>query len=163
MKKNAYALTLDGEGFNALKSDFNPIFNALIETMIGKEAEKGSVTIKLDITLNNGHAPDLDTINYAGEREIVSPKIEHTITSTFQIKEKRTGSTGGDEYEMFWDKTCFVLRKIKDAQKSLFDKEEESEPENGEAETVNDSDAAEEGSLNDFEYEQPDTEDEDDV
>ena len=176
MQKTAFALTLDGDGFNGMKADFNQIFNALIEKMIDQESENGTITIKLNITLKDGMAPDIDEVKYSADREIISPKFEHTITSTFQFRDKKAGFTGGDTYEMFWsrDDNCWVVQKISDAQRSLFDETEEADSdadagaEAGETATEEDpdekaADAMDSENDGGYEYEQPGTENDDDM
>ena len=58
MVKKDYALTLDSDAFNALKSDFNQILRSTLNNMLQKEGEKAEVKVTLKITLTDGTAPD---------------------------------------------------------------------------------------------------------
>lgn len=122
---NKYDLTLDGEVFNCLKSDFNRMLNSLLSTMESKESEEADVTIKLKVTLKEGTAPDLNITAYSAEREILVPKFEHAISTTVQIKDKKTGFVGGSNYELFFDRKTgvYAMRPIKDAQRSIYDQD----------------------------------------
>lgn len=123
MSKKEYALTLDSDAFNALKSDFNQILRSTLNNMIQKEGEKAEVKISLKITLTEGMAPDLQEVKYEAEREIIIPKFEHKVSSVMQYKDEKSGITGGAEYELVWDKdaVAYVMRPIKNAQMDLFE------------------------------------------
>jgi len=121
--KKDYALTLDSDAFNALKSDFNQILRSTLNNMIQKEGEKAEVKISLKITLTDGTAPDLHESKYEAERGIIIPKFEHKVSSLMQYKDEKSGITGGAEYELVWDKdaVAYVMRPIKNAQMNLFE------------------------------------------
>lgn len=123
MNKKEYALTLDSDAFNALKSDFNQILRSTLNNMLQKEGEKAEVKIALKITLTEGMAPDLQEVKYEAEREIIIPKFEHKVSSVMQYKDEKSGITGGAEYELVWDKdaVAYVMRPIKNAQMDLFE------------------------------------------
>ena len=123
MSKKDYALTLDSDAFNALKSDFNQILRSTLNNMIQKEGEKAEVKIALKITLTEGMAPDLQEVRHEAEREIIIPKFEHKVSSVMQYKDEKSGITGGAEYELVWDKdaVAYVMRPIKNAQMDLFE------------------------------------------
>lgn len=123
MSKKDYALTLDSDAFNALKSDFNQILRSTLNNMIQKEGEKSEVKISLKITLTEGVAPDLEESKYEAEREVIIPKFEHKVSSVMQYKDEKSGFVGGAEYELVWDKDkCdYVMRPIKSNQIDLFE------------------------------------------
>lgn len=127
MNKSQFVLNLNSDAFNGLKLDFNNMLRKILATMTQKESENGEITIKLKITLTEGMAPDIKNSSYHADREIFSPKFEHSITSTIQIKDKATGYVGGDDYELVWDKRQgeYVMLPVKDAQKSFFDEPDE--------------------------------------
>jgi len=129
MNKKEYALTLDSDAFNALKSDFNQIFRSTLNNMIQKEGEKAEVKISLKITLVEGMTPDLKEVKYEAEREIIIPKFEHKVSSVMQYKDEKSGITGGAEYELVWDKdaVAYVMRPIKNAQMDLFEYSDQSD------------------------------------
>ena len=120
MEKREYPLTLDSDGFNALKSDFNQILRSTLSNMIQKEGEKAEVKISVKITLTEG---------YEAERQIIIPKFEHKVSSVMQYKDEKSGITGGANYELVWDKDemAYVMRPIEDAQLSIFDGADDDE------------------------------------
>lgn len=139
MSRKEYALTLDSDAFNSLKSDFNQLLRQTLSMMLQKEGEKAELKLSLKITLTQGAVPDLEEHRYAAEREVIFPKFEHKISSVMQYKDEKSGFVGGTEYELVWDKEkcAYVMRPIKDAQLSLFDEPEDD----GYAYEGNDDDA----------------------
>lgn len=127
MSKKEYALTLDSDAFNSLKTDFNQILRRTLSTMLQKEGEKAELKMSLKITLTEGTAPDLEERKYEAERDVIIPKFEHKISSVMQYKDEKSGFVGGAEYELVWDKekSDYVMRPIKDAQITLFDEPED--------------------------------------
>ncbi len=121
MSKMASVVTIEGDAFNALRSDINQILRVTLNNMIQKDGEKAEVKISLKIALTQGFAPDPEDDDM--ERQILIPKFEHKVSSVMQYKAEKSGILGGAEYELFWDKDKreYVIRPIKDAQISLFD------------------------------------------
>ena len=168
MKNEVYALNLEGEAFNALKMDFNQILNALLNTMLQKESENAVITVKLKVSLSDGTAPDLAVTAYHADRDITVPKFEHNISSVVQIKDKKEGYVGGDNYEMFWDKEskCYAIRPIKASQCSLYEEDYSSgeyETEDNDGQQSMEDESPEEGSedapedkADDYVYQKPD-------
>ena len=110
-------LSLSGDTFNALKSDFNAVLRKTLSNMETKSSELTELTVKLKITLKKERAPGAGL-----PREVVVPKFDHKVSSIMQIKDELTGSLGGN-YELVWDKDRgeYVMREIMDPQQSLFD------------------------------------------
>lgn len=134
MNKSAYALNLNSDAFNAFKSDFDAILKKTLNTMLQKESESAELTAKIKITLTPGTAPDLEISAYHADREITSPKFNHKISSVMQIKDEKSGYVGGNDFELVWDreKGDYIMRAVKDAQRSLFEDDQPEEPaENG--------------------------------
>jgi hypothetical protein len=50
MSRKEYALTLDSEAFNSLKSDFNQLLRQTLSMMLQKEGEKAEMKLTLKIT-----------------------------------------------------------------------------------------------------------------
>lgn len=123
MNKKDYALTLDSDAFNALKTDFNQLLRQTLSTMIQKDGEKAELKVTLKISLTQGEAPDLEEPKYEAQREIILPKFEHKISTVMQYKDEKSGFVGGAEYELVWDKEtmAYVMRPIKSNQIDLFE------------------------------------------
>lgn len=123
MSKNAYALTLESDAFNALKGDFNQLLRKTLSTMIHKEGEKAELKLSLKITLTQGETRDLQEPRYEAQRDYILPKFEHKISTVIQYKDEKSGFVGGEEYELVWDKEKrdYVMKPIKDNQMNLFE------------------------------------------
>lgn len=130
---DAMELTIFGDAFNALKSDFDQVLKHLLYNMEAKESEEAQMSIALKITLQKDTTPDHEITAYAAEREIVVPKFSHKIRSVVTIKDEKSGFLGGKDYELVWDKetSAYVLRPVKSAQSdpqlSLFDEVDDDE------------------------------------
>jgi len=119
---NDHPLTLNSDAFNALKNDFNQMLRATLSSMEQKEAEEGTITVKLGISLLKDHVPDPTIVTYEAEREIIRPKFDHKVTATIQYKSEKTGTLSGD-YELVWDRAIseWVMRPITNGQMNLFE------------------------------------------
>ena len=129
--KNDLQLSLNGDTFQAMKTDFDSILAKTIGNMEMKGANEATITIKLGVTLekvNNG--------SYDEVKEVTKPSFKHDISSVMQVKDKKTGSLSGD-YELVWDEEekKYVMRRLGGEQMSLFDEavdpgEQEADGEN---------------------------------
>ena len=115
---NDWELTLNGETFAALKSDFDAILRKTLTNMEAKDSELAELTVKLKITLKKDKFPYGEDFH----RDVVMPKFEHKVSSVFQIKDELSGTLGGN-YELVWDadRQEFVMREIRDGQTSFYD------------------------------------------
>ena len=127
MSKNEYLLDMDSEAFNAFKSDFRSIFNATVGEMETKRCFDAKIGVTFSINLQPGEAPDPKAVAYNGNRDILIPTIKHKISAKLQTTFSQDGVTGGEEYELVWDKDAhsYLMRKIRSAQGSLFDEMDE--------------------------------------
>lgn len=115
-------MTLDSDIFDQLRTDFNFVLQRLIGNMLEKESNDGSMTLKLDISLDNEYIPNFDE-NVDGEtREIHKPKFKHKVTSSVQIKDEKSGNMDS-EMELVMDENgCYVLKPIANTtQRTIFD------------------------------------------
>lgn len=121
---NALPLSLNGDTFNALKSDFDSILRNTLSNMELKGADTAEMNIKLKISLTKDQTRDFEARYDGAMRDIVKPKFEHVVQSVLQIKDKKDG-TLSDNYELVWDsdEQKYVMREITDGQTSLFDKD----------------------------------------
>lgn len=125
-KQGVNALVLEGDAFNALKSDFNMVLRKTLANMQHKGADTAELKVSLKISLTQENALDQGADD---DREVSVPKFDHKVSSVMQLKAEKSGSLGGVGWELMWDKELgqYVLVKIKDAQRSLFDDEEDGE------------------------------------
>lgn len=117
-----FELSLKSDALNAFKTDFNSMLKHTLYTMEQKEGEVATISVTFKISLTRDTAPDPSITAYEAEREVIIPKIKHTLRSLIQITDKRSGSVGGEKYELVWDKDAheYFMREIKDAP-TLFD------------------------------------------
>lgn len=119
---NEWDLTLNGDTFNALKTDFNQVLRKTLSNMERKGSEAAELTVKLKIQLKKDQAPDFPVDGTEMKRDIVIPKFDHKVSSVMQIKDEVTGTLGGN-YELVWDPTRgeWVMREIVDPQTNIFE------------------------------------------
>lgn len=121
-QSNDLNLSLSGEAFAALRSDFNQVLHSTMRGMIDTEQSVAEISMKVKIILEESSAPDFTVAGGHQTREITKPKFEHSITAVIQRKEKKTGAFAGD-YELVFDAETgtYVVRPIENGQTTLFD------------------------------------------
>lgn len=119
-----YPMSLNGDTFNALKTDFDQMLRKLLSGMEKFECEEATLNIKVGVKLEKDQARDFEVHEYEAMRDIVKPTFKHEISSAMQVKDKKTGSLSGN-YELVWDRDSgqYVMRNIDDGQVTLFDTE----------------------------------------
>lgn len=115
-------LSIESNAFAAMKQDFDKVLKRTLENMQVKDSKEASLTLKLNITLEEDVAPDFQSSLANATRKVVKPSFDHTISSVMQIKTKENGSFKG-EYELVWDEEVqnFVMKPIGYGQGSIFD------------------------------------------
>ncbi len=119
-----YPMSLNGDTFNALKTDFDQMLRKLLSGMEKFECEEATLNIKVGVKLEKDQARDFEVHEYEAMRDIVKPTFKHEISSAMQVKDKKTGILSGN-YELVWDRESgrYVMRNIDDGQMTLFDTE----------------------------------------
>ena len=135
MNQKDFSLSMDGEAFASLRSDFDQVLRSTLAGMVETDQSQAEIGIKVKITLTEDSAPDFTVAGGHSTREITKPKFEHTVTAVIQRKEKKTGVFAG-EYELVWDREAckYVARPIEDGQQTLFDDDEPEHVDLGEQE-----------------------------
>lgn len=120
--QNIYPLSLNGDTFNALKSDYDSMLRQTLTKMEDLKVEDATITIKVAVSLEKDQARDFQANGYDAMRDIVKPTFKHEISSVMQVKDKKSGSLGGT-MELVWDKDLgqYVMRPIDNGQVSIFD------------------------------------------
>lgn len=114
---NGLELSLKGDAFLLLKNDFDVILERTVNNMKAKGSDEATITLKLNILLEKG-------TNYtdSDEIEVDKPTFTFDISSVMQVKDKKSGVLGGDYYlELDNQSKKYVMRRIGDKQKSMFD------------------------------------------
>ena len=124
--QNIYPLSLNGDTFNALKSDYDAMLRQTLTKMEDLKVEDATITIKVGVMLEKDQARDFQANGYDAMRDIVKPTFKHEISTVMQVKDKKSGSLGGS-MELVWDKELcqYVMRPIDNGQTTLFDQPSE--------------------------------------
>jgi len=124
-KTDILTINLDSNAFAAMKSDFNTILKRTLGNMQLKESNEATMTLKLNITLDEVDVRDFDAQYDSATKKVIKPTFVHKVSSVMQIKSEESGSFKG-EYELVWDDETqeFVMRPIYDGQTSIFDTED---------------------------------------
>ena len=120
--QNIYPLSLNGDTFNALKSDYDAMLRQTLMKMEDLKVEDATITVKVAVSLEKDQARDFQANGYDAMRDIVKPTFKHEISTVMQVKDKKSGSLGGT-MEMVWDQELgqYVMRPIDNGQTTLFD------------------------------------------
>lgn len=81
-------ISMESDTFDELKQDMTVEINKLLNNMQNFGAEKATVKVSLDITLEE---KELDDVGNA-----IVPKFEHKVTTTVQIKNEKKGELDGE-------------------------------------------------------------------
>lgn len=120
--QNIYPLSLNGDTFNALKSDYDAMLRQTLTKMEDLKVEDATITVKVAVTLEKDQARDFQANGCDAMRDIVKPTFKHEISTVMQVKDKKSGSLGGT-MELVWDQELgqYVMRPIDNGQTTLFD------------------------------------------
>lgn len=111
---NGLPLSLDADTFFDLKNNFNQVLTETLNNMIENQEDKGTITLKLKITLH-------DRTNDLGN-SYKEPYFSHEVTGAVQQKCTAKGSLYGDYALEFGSFTNgYVLRPSDVAQTTLDD------------------------------------------
>lgn len=128
-----YPMSLNGDTFNAYKTDFDQMLRTLLTEMEEHESEEATITSKITVKLTPDHARDYQANGYDAQRDIIKPSFKHDISTVLQVKNKKSGNLDGN-MELVWDKEThqYIMRPIDNGQVSFFngyDNEEQAEEE----------------------------------
>lgn len=117
-----YPLSLNGNTFNAFKSDFDQMLRKLLLEMEKWDSEEATINMKMVVTLSKDQERDFECNGYDGMKDIIKPSFKHEIGTVLQVKDKKSGSLGGN-MKMVWDReNCvYVMQDIDNGQTTLFD------------------------------------------
>lgn len=125
-----YPLSMSGDAFNAFKSDFDQMLRQLLMQMEEYESEEAVINMKMTVSLAQDQERDFEANGYDAMKDITKPTFKHDISTIMQIKNKKTGTLGGN-MKLVWDKELhqYVMQEIDNGQTSMFDKKEEASAE----------------------------------
>ena len=118
-----YTLSLAGDTFNALKTDFDMLLAKTLHNMTDKDGDAAEIKVTLKIEFRKQREPIENAGGViTGWKETIMPTFAHKITSVLQIKDQLEGLLGG-KYELVWDAGLqeYVLREVDGNKGTLFD------------------------------------------
>lgn len=122
-----YPLLLNGDTFNALKSDFDQQLRQLLSEMERRESEEATMNIKILVSLQPDQERDFEANGYDAMKDIVKPSFKHEVSTVMQVKSKKSGSLGGN-FKLVWDRELcqYVMKEIDNGQITIFDHENDT-------------------------------------
>lgn len=118
------SLHISDDIFESMRQNTDMVLQKLVKDMVEKESFDGSVTIKIDIGLEQSFIPNFDPKVDGENRRALTPKISHKVGSVMQIKNEKKGDTNYEGMEVIWDpdKGEYVMRPIANTtQRTIFD------------------------------------------
>ena len=117
--RNYEEITLDSDTFQGIRENFDLLFQRLFKKMEQVNSDEGSITLKIDVTMQEDFVPDENGVN----RAIHKPVIKHKISTAVPVKDSFDGKkeTGMD---LVYDEDLkrYVLRYVNvGGQRSIFD------------------------------------------
>ena len=117
LDRNQYLLSMDGDAFAALKTDFNEILKKTLSSMELKDSDEADVTIKLGIELHK-------RIDDETGRVVVFPIVSHKVASVMKTKTETEGILNAKhDFELVYDGDIgeYIIRRVPSAQLELFE------------------------------------------
>lgn len=149
-----YPLSLNGDTFNGFKADFDQMLRQLLTEMEKRESEEATISIKMVVGLAKDQERDFEANGYDAMKDVVKPSFKHEISTVMQVKNKKSGSLGGN-MKMVWDRDLcqYVMQEIDNGQTSLFNEGQQPEDEDAGGLPVRDARALPPGEVIEADYE----------
>ena len=134
---NIKELVIEDATFEEARMNFNRVLQRLFKNMVDSDSTEGSITLKIDVSLESEFIPNYDP-NIEGEsRKIQKPKFKHKVSSNITVKDELSGNKN-PEMQLVWDdeRKMYVLAYITGTdQRTIFDKDQpwNQEEQDGEA------------------------------
>lgn len=142
-------LDFDSDTFEEMKNDMNFVLQRLIGNMQEKGTTEGSMTLKIDVTMEKEFIPNFNPDIKGETREVSKPQFKHKVTSAVKIHNEKSGSLN-NEMECVFDKETgiYVMVPIANTQqRSIFDADFQKKDDGEENGDIIDGTAIEGGNL----------------
>lgn len=116
---NEQKFTHENEVFDTMWKNFDLMLERTVGSMIMRNADESTVTLKIAISLDRKTAPD----EKGGFRTITHPSFKHDLSSVMQVKDKMSGTYKGNVELLFDENGKPIVRDIDDGQVSMFDED----------------------------------------
>ena len=127
-------LVIEDVTFDEARMNFNRVLQRLFKNMVDSDSTDGSITLKIDVSLENEYIPNYDPDIEGESRRIQKPKFKHKVSSNITVKDELTGNKN-PEMQLVWDegRQMYVLAYITGTdQRTIFDKDQPWNQEEGE-------------------------------
>lgn len=118
-------LVIEDVTFEEARMNFNRVLQRLFKNMVDSDSTDGSITLKIDVSLESEYIPNYDPDIEGESRKIQKPKFKHKVSSNITVKDELTGNKN-PEMQLIWDeeRQMYVLAYITEtAQRTIFDKD----------------------------------------
>ena len=126
-------LHLTDEIFDDMRASADLQLQKLLNRLIDRSEDRGSLNIKIDVTLEKNYIDNFDPLIEGEKRCSITPIFEFKISTSMKMKTEDKQSYDGSGLELYFDEDTgeYILRPISNTmQRSFFD---------GDFEEVNDS------------------------
>ena len=123
--ENIRDLILEDETFEDARNKFNTVLQRLFRSMIDTESNEGSITLKMDVSMQTEFIPNHDPDVEGESRQIRLPQFAYKVSSSITVKDEQKGNKN-PQMELVWDEKQqkYVLQYVANTeQRSIFDKE----------------------------------------
>ena len=112
------SLDFDGDTFDQMKVDMNFVLQRLLNNMLEKGSDEGTMTIKINVMIVRNNIPGGDNET----KHINKPIFEHKVTSVVKINDEKSGKYDSKMELVMNEDGVYELRPIQgQAQMSIFD------------------------------------------
>lgn len=87
--ENIRDLYLEDETFEDARQKFNTVLQRLFRSMIDTESNEGSITLKMDVSMQTEYIPNHDPDIKGESRCVRLPQFAYKVSSSITVKESR--------------------------------------------------------------------------
>lgn len=131
--ENIRDLFLEDETFEDARQKFNTVLQRLFRSMIDTESNEGSITLKMDVSMQTEYIPNHDPDIKGESRCVRLPQFAYKVSSSITVKDEQKGNKN-PQMELVWDdkQQKYVLQYVANTeQRSIFDKDFQEEMNSG--------------------------------
>ena len=90
--ENIRDLFLEDETFEDARNKFNTVLQRLFRSMIDTESNEGSITLKMDVSMQTEFIPNHDPDVEGESRQIRLPQFAYKVSSSITVKDEQKGN-----------------------------------------------------------------------
>ena len=81
-------LVIEDVTFDEARMNFNRVLQRLFKNMVESDSTDGSITLKIDVSLESEYIPNYDPGIEGESRRIQKPKFKHKVSSNITVKQE---------------------------------------------------------------------------